>query len=96
MPTYTSQRALEHDTAGTVTVSIHVAEGDLLIGQPTQDLGHLAGRDERRAPWSPWMRAWNTTRKPVEWLVRTTDSTLTLTARAPRAGAHQVTVDVQG
>lgn len=96
LPTYTSQRALEHDTAGTVTVSIHVAEGDLLIGQPTQDLGHLAGRDERRAPWSPWMRAWNTTRKPVEWLVRTTDSTLTLTARAPRAGAHQVTVDVQG
>ncbi len=96
LPTYTSQRALEHDTAGTVTVSIHVAEGDLLIGQPTQDLGHLAGRDERRAPWSPWMRAWNTTRKPVEWLVRTTDSALTLTARAPRAGAHQVTVDVQG
>ncbi|XWX03933.1 M14 family metallopeptidase [Aggregatilineales bacterium SYSU G02658] len=96
LPTYTSQRALEHDTAGTVTVSIHVAEGDLLIGQPTQDLGHLAGRDERRAPWSPWMRAWNTTRKPVEWLVRTTDSALTLTARAPRAGAHQVTVDVKG
>ncbi len=96
LPTYTSQRALEHDTAGTVTVSIHVAEGDLLIGQPTQDLGHLAGRDERRAPWSPWMRAWNTTRKPVEWLVRTTDRQVTLRASAPRAGTHQMVIEVQG
>lgn len=95
LPTYTSQRALEHATAGTVTASIHVANGELLIGQPTQDLGHLAGRDERRATWSPWMRTWNTTRKPVEWLVRTTDRQITLSASAPRAGTHQMTIEVQ-
>ncbi|MFQ3647400.1 MAG: M14 family metallopeptidase [Anaerolineae bacterium] len=94
LPTYTSQRALEHGTAGTVTASIHVANGELLIGQPTQDLGHLAGRDERRATWSPWMRAWNTTRKRAEWLVRTTDRHITLSASAPRAGTHQMTIEV--
>jgi hypothetical protein len=65
----------------------------LLMGAPTQKLGHLAGRDERVATWSPWMRDWNTTRKPVEWLVRAPGGgAVTLTATSGRAGTQRVTV----
>ena len=88
LPTHLSQRALAHGTAKGVEVSLEGAE--VLMGAPTQDIGHLAGRDERKAPWSPWMRQWNQTRKPVEWLVRGESGTpITLAAGAERAGSHR-------
>ncbi len=93
LSTYTTQRALEHHTAATVNVSLTTG-GDILMGQPTQDIGHLAGRDDRKATWSPWMRAWQTTRKPVEWLIRATSDTVTISAGSPRAGTHEVKVEV--
>lgn len=98
LPTYTLQRALEHNTAGSVTARIHAGnDAELLIGQQSIDLGHLAGRDERKATWSPWMRNWNTTRKPVEWLVRTAhNGSITLEVSAPRAGKQRVELALNG
>ena len=71
LPTHLTQRALAHNTSGAVQVSLDLPDGaELLMGKLNQDIGHLAGRDERNAPWSPWMREWNRSRKAVEWLVR--------------------------
>lgn len=94
LPTHLTQRALEHGTAGPVTAALELPDGAALVmGAPSQDLGHLAGRDERKATWSPWMRQWGQTRKPVEWLVRAPAGTqLTIVAAAQRAGVHRQTV----
>ncbi|NDJ59567.1 MAG: peptidase M14, partial [Chloroflexi bacterium] len=61
----------------------------------SQDIGHLAGRDERTAPWSPWMREWTTTQRPVEWLVRAPSAgQIRVTASAQRAGLHRHEADL--
>ncbi len=93
LATYTTQRALEHGTAASVKVSLETS-GELLIGQRTQDIGHLAGRDDRKATWSPWMRNWDTVRKPVEWLLRASGGQVTISAGTPRAGTHRVTLEL--
>ena len=60
------------------------------MGQQTRDIGHLAGRDERNAPWSPWLREWNQTRQKVEWLLRSASGcTVTVSAQTQRAGKDQ-------
>jgi murein tripeptide amidase MpaA len=94
LPTYMTQRALKHGTAGPVTAALTLGDDmELIMGAPSQTLGSLAGRDERTATWSPWMREWNPTRKPVEWLVRAPQGgSITLTAQAQRAGTQRVTV----
>ncbi len=69
LPTHLTQMALDHHFAGSVTVTL-AGEAEVIMGEPAQDLGHLAGRDERKAPWSPWMRQWSQTAKKAEWLVR--------------------------
>jgi len=64
------------------------------MGRPTQDIGHLAGRDDRKAAWSPWMRNWDTVRKPVEWLLRASGGQVIISAGTPRAGTHRVTLEL--
>ncbi len=97
LPTHMTQRALEHSTAESVRVSLEVTGNvELIMGTQTQDLGHLAGRDERNAPWSPWMREWNKTKRKVEWLVRAPRGTsLTISASAQRAGSDQREVELK-
>jgi murein tripeptide amidase MpaA len=91
LPTHLTQRALEHDAAGSVKVVITAPDGaEVIMGAATQDIGHLAGRDERRATWSPWMRQWSQTRKEVAWLVRAPSKTaITITAQSDRAGVQR-------
>jgi hypothetical protein len=91
LPTYMTQRALKHQFATPVTAALDITDGvELLMGAATQDLGHLAGRDERTATWSPWMREWHTSQRKVEWLVRASaGTTLTITAQAQRAGTQR-------
>jgi hypothetical protein len=90
LPTNMTQMALKHQTAGTVSASLVLSDGaELIMGAQTQDLGHLAGRDERTAPWSPWMREWHTAQRQAEWLVRAEPgTTIQLTASAQRAGTQ--------
>jgi hypothetical protein len=91
LPTYLSQRALEHQTAGPVIVTLETGgDAAIVMGAPTQDIGHLAGRDERAATWSPWMRQWSQTRKRVEWLARAPSGThIMITAKSERGGTQR-------
>jgi murein tripeptide amidase MpaA len=88
LPTFLTQIALKHKTAGPVQITLDLPEGvEVIMGQAKQDIGHLAGRDERVATWSPWMRQWSATSKKIEWLVRAPQgAALNLTASAQRAG----------
>ena len=70
LPTHLTQRALAHGTAGEVEVKLYADEGEMLIGRLGQKIGHLAGRDERTATWSPWLREWSDTTRKLEWLIR--------------------------
>lgn len=94
LPTYLTERAVEHGMAGAVEVSLGLPEGaEVLIGLREQSIGHLAGRDERTSTWSPWLRQWNATKKRVEWLVRAPQGgSIMLTASAQRAGTKQTEI----
>jgi hypothetical protein len=94
LPTNMTVRAVEHGTAGTTTAALSLSEGiELVMGTATQDLRHLAGRDERKATWSPWLPNWGATKRKVEWLVRApSGGSVTVTAGAPRAGRKQIEV----
>lgn len=91
LPTHLTQRALEHGTAGPLELHLTLPEGaELLMGAPSQRPGHLAGRDERNAPWSPWLRQWTRSQCQAEWLLRApAGGECTLTAAAQRAGTQR-------
>lgn len=94
LPTNMTTRALKFGTAGSVKSSVALTtDQELLMGEQTQDLGHLAGRDERVATWSPWMPDWHQTKAKAEWLVRgQPGSTLTVNVGAQRAGSKTATI----
>ena len=90
LPTHLTQRALEHQTAGPVAVELSCTDAEIVMGAAEQEIGHLAGRDERTASWSPWMRQWNDTAAKVEWLLRTPAGTsVTVTVSSAKAGRQQ-------
>lgn len=55
------------------------------------DIGHLAGRNERRYAWSPWGQQWSAVTKKLEWLVRakTAGTVVTVTARSEKGGTYR-------
>jgi murein tripeptide amidase MpaA len=88
LPTHMTEVALKNGTASAPVVTID--GGEVLIGKREQRIKHLAGRDERVATWSPWMREWNATGQVVEWLLRAPAGTqVTITASAERGGKHR-------
>ena len=94
LPTNLTERALKHGTSKPVMVKMQ-SEAELIMGTAEADLGHLAGRDERRATWSPWLRDWSQTKQAVEWLLRGPAGTkVQISASAQRAGSdlHEVTL----
>ncbi|MBL8147927.1 MAG: peptidase M14 [Anaerolineae bacterium] len=96
LPTYMTERALERETVTPVTVTLDVPEGvELVMGAAAQEIGHLAGRDERTATWSPWLHQWHSTARAAEWLVRAAEAALlTITAESRRAGVHRAEAEV--
>lgn len=83
--------AIENGVAKPVTVTI--AGGELVMNPARVALGHLAGRNERFAPWSPWGQQWTDTAGPAEWLVRAPAGTeLTLTAVSEKAGTRRASL----
>ena len=94
LPTFLTQIALKHKTASPVQVALELPDGvELIMGETQQEIGHLAGRDERVATWSPWMRPWSATTKKIEWLVRAPQGAeLKLTVSAQRAGLQRAGV----
>jgi hypothetical protein len=93
-PTYMTHRALERQTAGSLVVTLGGAD-EYMMGGAAQDIGHLAGRDGRKATWSPWLPMWEKTTRAVEWLVRApAGASLTITASATRAGTVRAEVQL--
>ena len=93
LPTHLTQRALQHETAEPIQVTLAGSDIEIVIGKGEEDIGHLAGRDERTATWSPWLRQWSDTKKKLEWLIRAPSGTeVSVTASAPKAGTRSMEV----
>lgn len=91
LPTNLSDVAISNKVARTVVASIDVEGGELVMNPKTADLGHLAGRNERLYPWSPWGQQWTANAKPVEWLVRMSGKgAITVVASSEKAGIQRV------
>ncbi|TSA81727.1 peptidase M14 [Deinococcus detaillensis] len=70
LPSNLTDTAIAKTVAQPVQVELEVEQAEILMGQPLMSLGHLAGRNGRKYPWSPWGERWNRTARPVEWLVK--------------------------
>lgn len=70
LPTNLSDVALEKGVAKPVLASLHLDGAELVMNAQVQDLGHLAGRNERKYLWSPWGQQWSAVTRKAEWLVR--------------------------
>ncbi len=92
LPTNLSDVAIENKVAKPVTVSLDLEDAELIINPQTQDLGNLAGRNERKFAFSNWGPQWSPTAKPVEWLVRATGpgARVTAVAVSEKGGTHRV------
>ncbi|MCY4465487.1 MAG: M14 family metallopeptidase [Chloroflexi bacterium] len=89
LPTHLTQRALAHGTAGAVEIALEAEDCALLMGSARQSIGHLAGRDERTATWSPWLPQWSDTSARIEWLLRAAPGVVvSVTASAQKGGLH--------
>lgn len=94
LPTNLSDVAIENKVAKTVSVQIDCENAELVMNPRACDLGHLAGRNERRFEWSPWGQQWSEVTKKVEWLVKATGTTpnVTVTAASEKGGVHRQSV----
>ncbi len=96
LPTNLSDVALENDVAKPVKVSIATDGGELVMNPQTVELGHLAGRNERLYPWSPWGQQWTATAHATEWLVRVVGrGYITVTVASEKAGTARVTRQIE-
>ena len=92
LPTNLSDVAIQRRVAKPATVTLELEGAELLMNPPTAELGHLAGRNERVFPWSPWGPTWSPTTRAVEWLVRVPDpqaARIAVVAAAERGGRHE-------
>jgi hypothetical protein len=95
LPTNLTQISLKHGTSQPPQVTLDAPQATVLIGGAQTTIPHLAGRDERTATWSPWMRDWSQTAHQLEWLVRG-QGLVTVTVQTQRAGVHHVAVQLGG
>jgi len=95
LPTNLSDVAVQNQVAKPVRVGITIEGGELIMNPPVAELGHLAGRNERLYPWSPWGQQWTATSKFAEWLVKANEKcSITIAAVSEKAGTHRVTQQV--
>lgn len=96
LPTFVTQRAVDNGVAKTVKAHLSLGDAmDLVMGKATADLGHLAGRAERRSTWSPWMRQWSRTSGEAEWLVRAPNGgQVRVQVVSEKGGASRATVQL--
>jgi hypothetical protein len=91
LPTNLSDVAIDKGIAKPVEVTIRVTGGEVVMNPAQTEVGHLAGRNERFAPWSPWGQQWTAVARPVEWLVRAEVlASIEVTARSEKGGTHRV------
>ncbi len=95
LPTNLSDVALDKGTAKPVKVALQVSDGTIVMNPAEIPVGHLAGRNERFAPWSPWGQQWSAVTRSAEWLVRADgQANVTVTVRSEKGGTHRVSQPV--
>jgi murein tripeptide amidase MpaA len=83
LPTNLTGVALDEGRAEPVRLRLETGPGvELVMNAEEPSVGHLAGRNERRFPWSPWGPAWRPTRARASWLVRVAGDAATVTVHA--------------
>jgi murein tripeptide amidase MpaA len=94
LPTNLSDVAIDNKVAKPVTITIDGQRAELVMNPGHCELGHLAGRNERRYNWSPWGQQWSAVTKKVEWLVRAEGpgATITVTAASEKGGTQRRSV----
>ena len=92
LPTNLSDVAIKNSVAKPVTVRLECDEAELLMNPAKVDLGHLAGRNERRYAYSNWGQQWSPVSKKVEWLVKATSSAARVSVEAvsEKGGTHRL------
>ena len=90
LPTNLTDVALEAGFAKSVSAELTGEAATVVMNPRKADLGHLAGRNERPYPWSPWGPDWTPTALPVEWLVRSDGpgASVRVSARSEKGGTH--------
>lgn len=96
LPSNLTDVAIARNVAKPVTVSLELEGAELVMNPQTALLGHLAGRNERTFPWSPWGPNWSPTTKSVEWLVRglAPGARARVVARSERGGVDRREVEL--
>ncbi|MBB3950003.1 M14 family metallopeptidase [Aureimonas jatrophae] len=91
LPTNLSDVAIANKAARPVEVALEVEGGEVVMNPAKVELGHLAGRNERLYPWSPWGQQWSAVAKPMEWLVRAEGpgAGVRVVARSQKGGVHR-------
>ncbi len=91
LPTNLSDVAVRNKVAKPVTLALTCEDADLVMNAQTVDLGHLAGRNERRHAYSNWGQQWSAVTKKAEWLVRATGAnpTVNVTATSQKGGTQR-------
>jgi murein tripeptide amidase MpaA len=97
LPSNLTDVAIARKVAKPVVVTLELEGAELVMNPQTVDLGHLAGRNERNFPWSPWGPHWSATTKALEWLVRAVDAgaSIRVVAKSERGGVdrHELKLD---
>lgn len=87
LATYLTQQALLTGAAPPVWAELQGDKLRILDGPARREVGHLAGRSERRMEWLPWGDPWGTPRRGIHWVIQAEPGTsLTIRAGCPRAG----------
>ncbi len=91
LPTNLSDVAIQNGVAKPVSLRLDLQGAELAMNPAEVDLGHLAGRNERRYAYSNWGQQWSAVTKKVEWLVRSTGpgASVTVTATSQKGGTHR-------
>lgn len=95
LPTNLSDVAIQNGVAKPVAVSLALEGAELVMNPGTVELGHLAGRNERKYTWSPWGQQWSATTRIVEWLVKgKAGASVTVTAQSAKGGTTRAGVSL--
>jgi murein tripeptide amidase MpaA len=91
LPTNLSDVAIQNRVAKPVTLSLVCDDAEIAMNPRNVDLGHLAGRNERRYAYSNWGQQWSPVTRKAEWLVKATGPAprITVTAVSEKGGTDR-------
>lgn len=96
LPTNLSDVAIQNKVARPVLARIETAGAKVVMNAAQVDLGHLAGRNERKYEYSNWGQQWSAVSRKVEWLVRANApvAAVTIVAASQKGGTDRRTASL--